>query len=91
MNIKIKIDVGSSNFDQSYTVFETRAPRAYDYHGVIQVEDAGDIRLVAIPDEDVPMQTARYMSGMYAAQGVPEFTDENVLLDLIVARLINRS
>jgi len=88
MKITVEINVGTTGFAQSYTVVETRAPRAYDYHGVIQVEDGGSSRIVAIPDEDVQIQTARYQSGMYGAAAVSEYADESTLLDLLVARLI---
>lgn len=90
MRAVIQINVGDAVFQSSYTVGLTRAPRAYDYHGIIQVEDGGSERIVAIPEADVPMQVARYASGMYAfeALGDDGGYDAGVLLDLIVARLI---
>jgi hypothetical protein len=87
VKITVEINVGTTGFAQSYTVVETRAPRAYDYHGVIQVEDGGTTRIVALPDEDAPIQTARYQSGMYGVRAV-EDADEGTLLDLLVARLL---
>lgn len=93
MKVTVDIGVNATRFTQSYTLVETRAPRAYDYHGVIQVEDGGSSRIVAIPDEDLPIQSARYQSGMYGvsvfnAEDGPLGVDEGVVLDLLVARLI---
>jgi len=66
MKASIEIKVGNScKFACDYIVGETRAPRAYDYGGIIELE-GGETRIVAIPDATVPMQTARYASGMYA-------------------------
>ncbi len=91
MKLEIVVKVNAAPmFEQSYIVVETRAPQAYDYHGVIQVEDGGSSRIVAIPEDDAPMQTARYQSGMYGASALEAGADEGVVTDLIVARLINR-
>ncbi len=89
MKVTIEINVGSTGFAQAYTLFTVRAPRAYDYHGVINVEDGGDSRIVAIPDEDVAIQTARYASGLYGVEALSDYADESTLVDLLVARLIN--
>jgi hypothetical protein len=91
MRIEVSIKVNAQPlFESQYTVFETRAPRAYDYHGVIQVENGGDRRIVAIPVQDVEMQAARYASGMYGAREISqdEYVDEGLVADLLVARLI---
>lgn len=90
MRANIQINVGDSVFQSTYVVGLTRAPRAYDYHGVIQVEDGGSERIVAIPEGDEGVQSARYASGMYAFAPLDEeqMYDTAVLLDLIVARLI---
>lgn len=93
LKINVNVKVGSATFEQTYVLVETRAPRAYDYHGVIQVEDGGTSRIVAIPESDLAMQTGRYQSGMYGARAFdtqedPLTVSEDVILDLIVARLL---
>ena len=90
MRVTIEINVGSANFTQFYTVCETRAPKSYDYQGVIQLDDGGfRARIVAIPEKDMPTQAARYASGMYFASPVSEWADEDTLLGLIISRLVN--
>lgn len=90
MKVTIEMNVGTAGFAQEYTLHETRAPKAYDYPGTIQVEDSGSSRIVAIPDEDVPIQTARYQSGMYGTTvvGDEHYFAEADLLDLLINRLI---
>lgn len=93
MKASIYITVGSAGFQNTYEVGETRAPKAYDYHGVIQIEEGDDARIVAIPVDDLEVQTARYLSGLYAFKPFAEAgeylaVDENVLIDLLVARLL---
>jgi len=91
MKLTVNVVAGSATFSQEYGLYETRAPRSYDYHGVIQVEESGETRIVAIPEADAPMQTARYQSGMY---GVRAFDGERYdaaqeyVVDTIVARLL---
>jgi hypothetical protein len=90
MRAVIQINVADSVFQSTYVVGLTRAPRAYDYYGVIQVEDGGSERIVAIPENEVAVQDARYGSGMYAFAPLEQEGgwDSGVLLDLIIARLL---
>jgi hypothetical protein len=92
MKAEIKIKVGTQTFEANYIVGLTSAPRAYDYYGVIQVEE-GDGRIVAIPEGDRFMQEGRYMSGLHSfvplkEQDEPLFSGADVLVDMLVARLI---
>lgn len=90
MRATIQINVGESVFLNTYEVGVTRAPRAYDYHGIIQVADGGSERVVAIPEGDLALQTGRYRSGMYAFEPLDDegSYDSAVLTDLLVACLI---
>jgi hypothetical protein len=88
MKASIEIKVGTCKFAGHYTVGETRAVKAYDYGGVIELE-GGETRIVAIPDETVPMQTARYASGMHAFKPLDPEDGwmETAVFDTLVAKL----
>lgn len=53
------------HFKRAYRLINTTAPRAYDYGYVLELYDGGEQRVVAIPDDYVDYQVARYESGLY--------------------------
>lgn len=87
MNARISITVQGETFEQDYTIVETRAPKAYDYHGVIQLEASSEGRFVAIPQGDLAVQEARYASGLYGSRTV-EDTPADYVLDVLLQKLL---
>jgi hypothetical protein len=93
MNARISITVNGDTFERDYFVCETRAPKAYDYAGVIHIEEGGDTRILAIPQGDYMMQSGRYASGMYACRKLPVPQDDplcvdpSYIMDAILAKL----
>lgn len=54
-----------------YTLVKTHAPKDYDFGDVIQIADLiNSYRLVAIPNNSVENQLARYSSGLHASRKV---------------------
>lgn len=92
MKAQIEIKVGTATYRNEYIVGSTRAPRNYDYTGVVQIESNGPERIVAIPEYDVEMQQARYNSGLYNFLPLGDQDDadavQEYLVDALVARII---
>jgi hypothetical protein len=72
---RVEIKIGTDEAVR-YHVRQTRAPKAYDGFGTIELADYNDYgRIVLIRDEHLAWQEGRYSSGTFACTS-PEYYDE---------------
>lgn len=96
-----KLDVKVGQWEASFLLFKTTAPRRYDYGTTMGLRrpDSSDefytydslqqpARFVLIPPVQVEYQVGRYRSGLYQTEPVETWeVDERTLGDLLVGRL----
>jgi hypothetical protein len=89
--IRVRIGNGEDN-EVLYHIRQTRAPKAYDGFGTIELQDVGgDIgRFVLIRDEHFNWQSGRYSSGMFAC-AAPDAIDAEDVKKVLWQRLLGNS
>ncbi len=70
---QVTISIGKQ--ERTYGLYETNAPAAYDYGGVLEIYDGGGTRLLLVPANQADYQAGRNASGSYtfkASDDIPE-------------------
>jgi len=85
--MKANIQIGDQN--SSYTVYQTTAPRAYDYSGVIELMalSQGE-RIVMVPERIAAGQVRRYGSSLSEVKAVAG--DDSAMAKMLFRRLARR-
>lgn len=77
---RLTVTVRIGTFERSYFVCQTKAPKAYDYHGTIELIDNGaDGRYVLVDCNNYDYQLGRNNSGLFnldKEEGLTEWAEE---------------